>query len=153
MGVIKRFIDELAKHKLLVYFAILWGASMFFWSLYDLGYYVTNFEEAMDALPVLYNLLELGAGLFLVLFGLKLMQSNFLQALDAEKALLYFLLLWAGSLFFCGLYDIVDYGPYISEYPEDILAFIGALADFFGGAVLALFSWNLISKKEPETTQ
>ena len=152
MGFIKRFIEELAKHKLLVYFAVLWGASMFFWSLYDLGYYITSFEEATDAFPILYNLLELGAGLFLALFGIKMLQVNFLEAIDAKKALLYFMLLWAGSLFFCGLYDIVDYGPYIFEYPEDIIAFIAALADFFGGAVLALFSWNLISKKEPETT-
>jgi hypothetical protein len=153
MGVVKKFIDELAKHKLLIYFAILWGASMFFWSLYDIGYYVTNFSDAMDALPVLYNLMELGAGLFLALFGIKLLQVNFLKTLDNEKVLVYFLLLWAGSLFFSGLYDIVDFGPYIFECWEDILGFIGALADFFGGAVLALFTWNLLSKKEPDTTQ
>jgi hypothetical protein len=152
MRVVKNFIDEFAKHKLLIYFAILWGLSMFFWSLYDIGHYAFGYGETFLALPLLYNMLELIAGLFLAIFGIKLMKPNFLEAIDKEKVLLYFLILWAASFFFCGLANILDFGPWIFEYWEDFLAFLGALADFFAGAVLALFSWNLLSKKESNTT-
>ena len=150
MGVVRNFIEELAKHKLLIYFAILWGASMFFWSLYNIGRYVFGYGQTSIAL--LYNLLELAAGLFLAIFGVKLMQPNFLEAINKEKALLYFLILWAASFFFSGLNNMLEYGQYIPDYWENIPAFLGALGNFFAGAVLGLFSWNLLSKKEPNTT-
>ena len=106
MGVIKNFIDEFAKHKMLIYFAILWGISMVFWSLYNLNYYVGD----MEALPVIHNLLELGAGLLLAIFGIKLMQTNFLETMDKEKILVYFLILWAGAFFFTGIDGILYNG-------------------------------------------
>ena len=89
MGVVRNFIEELAKHKLLIYFAILWGASMFFWSLYRIGHYALGYGQAFLALSFLAYLLELVAGLFLAIFGIKLIQPNFLEAIDKEKALLY----------------------------------------------------------------
>ena len=62
-------------------------------------------------------------------------------------------MLWAAKFFLTGTYEITDFGPGMLEYPEYILAFLGAIIDFFAGAVLLLFSWNLLSKKEPEPTQ
>jgi hypothetical protein len=120
---------------------------MFFWSLYDIAYYV----DAMIVLPIIYNLLELGAGLFLAIFGIKLMKTNFLEAINTEKALVYFLILWAAKFFVTGIYDIIDFGPWLFEYLDYILAFLGAIADFFAGAVLGLFAWKLLN--EPSTTQ
>jgi len=153
MGIVKNFIDEFAKHKMLIYFAILWGTSMFFWSLYDIGHYAFGYGETFLALPFLYNLLKLIAGIFLAIFGIKLMKTNFLEAITTEKALLYFLILWAASFFFTGLYDILEFGPWIFEYWENLLAFLGAIANLFAGAVLALFAWNILNEKEPSTTQ
>jgi len=149
MGIIKKVIDELAKHKLLIYFVIIWGGSMIFWSLYELNYYVGE----MEILPILHYLLELGAGLFLAIFGLNLMNIKILGAMDKEKILVYFLMLWAGSFFFTGIHEILYNGQWMFEYFDHMLAFLGAVADFFAGAVLGLFAWNLLNEKEPNTTQ
>ena len=148
MGVTKNFIAEFAKHKMLIYFAILWGISMVFWSLYDLNYYVGE----MEALPVIHNLLELGAGLLLAIFGIKLMQTNFLETIDKEKILVYFLILWAGTFFFTGIHEILYNGQWMFEYFDHMLAFLGAVADLVAGAVLGLFAWNILNEKEPSTT-
>ena len=153
MDVLKKFIDELTKHKLLIYFVILWGASMFFWSLYDIGHYAFGYGETLMVLPLFYNLLEVIAGMFLVIFGIKFLKNHIIEVLTKEKTLLLFLLFWAAKFFFEGAYDIIDHGPWIFEYWECLLAFLGGLGGFFAGAVLALFSWNLFSKKEPDTTQ
>ena len=144
MGIVKKFIGELTKHNLLIYFAIFWGFSMFFWSLYDLIYYFSD----LNILPIIYNLLELGAGLFLALFGIKLIKTNFLEMINTEKALLYFLVLWAAKFFFTGIYDIIDFAPWMFENLDYIPAVFGALADFFSGIVLLIFAWNLLNEKE-----
>ena len=147
MRVVKRFVDELAKHQLLIYFVTLWGISMFFWSLY---YLIDDFTDLMDALWLLYNLAKLGAGGALTIFGIKLMRPDFITALDKYKMVIYFLLMWAVSFFFIGIYDMADHAPYMFEYWDCFLAFLGALAEFFAGIVLGLFSWNLL--KQPEQT-
>ena len=149
MGIIKNFIDEFSKHKMLIYFAILWGISMFFWSLYDLNYYVAE----MELLPVIRNLLALGAGILLAIFGIKLINTNFLETMDKEKILVYFLILWAGAFFFTGIHEILYNGEWMFEYPDHILAFLGAVADLFAGAVLGLFAWNILNEKEPIATK
>lgn len=150
MGNVNNFIVEFAKHKLLIYFALLWGLSMFFWSLYDTGHYAFGHAETFPVLPIVYNLLELFAGLFLAIFAIMLMKPNILGAVNKEKVFLYFLILWGASLFLSGLSDILRYGQWIFQYWDDSIGLLGAIADFLGGAVLALFSWNLLSKKEPK---
>jgi hypothetical protein len=147
MGIVKNFIDELAKHKLLVYFVILWGASFFLWTVYGIARWGFEITEALDVVDLLYHLSELFAGVLLVLIGLKLLNPNLLTTIKNERLLVYFLILWAASFFFCGIYDIVDYGPWILE-DWYAIAFLGALADFFAGVVLGLFSWNLLNEKE-----
>lgn len=147
MGIVKNFIEELAKHKLLVYFVTLWGASLFLWTVYGIVAY--RFETtALGVLDLLYHLSELFAGVLLVLFGLKLIYPNFLTKTKNERLLIYFLILWAASFFFIGLYNIVDFGPWIFNFDEDVIGFLSALADLFAGIVLALFSWNLLGEKE-----
>jgi hypothetical protein len=61
---------------------------------------------------------------------------------------LYFLILWAATFFFWGLYYIVDFGPSIFAPLENTIAFLGALAALFAGVALGLFSWKLLSKAE-----
>ena len=148
MGVTKNFIDEFAKHKMLIYFAILFGVSMFFWSIFDLIDHVGQ----MNILGIIHNLLNLGAGIFLTIFGIKFLNPNFLETMDKEKMLVYFLMLWAGSFFFLGLHKMVWNGQWMADYLDHILAFLSGAADFFAGAVLGLFAWNILNEKEPSTT-
>ena len=78
---------------------------------------------------------------------------NVLAAIKTEKLAIYFLLLWAGSFFFGGLYDIVDYGPWLFEYLNDWLAFLGGLASLFAGVALGLFSWKMLTAGEKQQSQ
>jgi hypothetical protein len=149
MGVVKNFTDELAKHTLLVYFVILWGGTMFFWSSCNLAY--GSYVDILDVVAILANLLELIAGILLVISGIKLMSTNFLAGINTEKTLVYFLILWAGSFIFWGIYDIFYYGPWVFRYLEDTLCFLGGLAAFFAGVVLGLFGWRLLAENEPPT--
>ena len=73
--------------------------------------------------------------------------------INTEKALLYFLILWAAKFFFTGIYDIIDFAPWMFEYLDYIPAVFGALADFFAGIVLLLFAWNLLNEKETNPTE
>jgi hypothetical protein len=65
-----------------------------------------------------------------------------------ERLLIYFLMLWASSFFFGGLYQIVSFGPSISRFIQDMIAFLSALAALFAGVVLGLFSWKLLNETE-----
>ena len=145
MGILKNFIDEIAKHKLLVYFVILWGVSLFLWTVYGIARWGFEITEALDVVDLLYHLSELFAGALLVVIGLKLMNPNLLTAVKNERLLVYFLILWAASFFFIGLYNIIDFGQWIFEDLYSI-AFLGALADFFAGVVLGLFSWKFLTE-------
>ena len=147
MGIIKNFIDELAKHKFLVYFVTLWGALLFLWNLYALIEWggVPSGIVILDGISHLSLLL---AGLILTLFGIKLSNTTFLEGIKNDKLLSYFLLVWAVSFLFLGLFLIADRGPYIFEDFEILLAFLAGLAAIFAGITLGLFSWNQL--KEPE---
>ena len=140
----KKIIDELAKHNLLIYFVILWGASMFLYSVSNLGTWGFGVEDLYDITWILGNLFDLAAGVFLMIFGIKLMKADFLDVIQTEKALVYFLMLWAGQFFFWGLSDLLYY--------EAIVGLLAALVHFFAGIILALFAWNLLNEKEPITT-
>ncbi len=148
MGILKNFIDELAKHKLLVYFVTLWGAMLFLWTVYGIVEYGFEPTDALDIIDILFHLSELFAGALLVLLGIKLMNANFLKAIKNERLLVYFLILWAASFIFMGLYDIIDFGPWIFEYVADAIAFLSGLAALFAGVVLGLFSWKFLTETQ-----
>jgi hypothetical protein len=148
MGIAKTFTDELAKHRLLVYFVTLWGAMLFLWTVYGIIEYGFEMTEALDVVDLLFHLSELFAGALLVLFGLKLMSPGLFKALKNERLLVYFLILWAASFFFMGLYDLVDFGPWIFQHAQDAIAFLSGLAALFAGIALALFSWKLLTATE-----
>ena len=144
MGSLKNIVDELAKHSLLVYFVIIWGASMFLYAVCNLGTWGFGVEDLYDVMWILGNLFDLGAGIFLMTFGLKLMKVTFLDVIQTEKALVYFLLLWAGQFIFWGLSDLL--------YSTGIICLLAALVHFFAGIILALFGWKLLNEKEQSPT-
>ena len=148
MGIAKNFTDEMAKHKWLVYFVTLWGAMLLLWTIYGMIEYGFEMTDALDILDLLFHLSELFAGALLVLFGLKLMVPSLLKTLKNERLLVYFLILWAASFFFMGLYDLVDFGPWILQYAQDAIAFLSGLAALFAGIALWLFSWKLLTEAE-----
>ena len=151
MGAIKNFVDELAKHKILVYFVTLWGAWLFLWTVY--GVVEWGFEtDLLGIIDLFFHLSELFGGLLLVLLGVKILNSNFLTGIKNDQVLIYFLLLWAASFFFGGLYVVIDHGPYIIEYGECFIAFLAGLAALFAGITLGLFSWKILNEPEQETT-
>ena len=147
MGIAKNFTDEMAKHKWLVYFVTLWGAMLFLWTVYGMIEYGFQMTDALDVLDLLFHLSELFAGALLMLFGVKLMAPSLLKTLKNERLLVYFLILWAASFFFMGLYDLVDFGPWILQYAQDAIAFLSGLAALFAGIALWLFSWKLLTEK------
>ena len=148
MGIAKSFTEELAKHKWLVYFVTLWGAMLFLWTVYGIIEYGFEMTDALGIVDLLFHLSELFAGALLVLFGLKLMSPSILKTLKNERLLVYFLILWAASFFFMGLYDLVDFGPWIFQYLQDAIAFLSGLAGLFAGIVLGLVSWKLLIEAE-----
>jgi len=152
MGVVKNFVDELAKHKMLVYFVTLLGAWLFlntvygFWEYWD---YLNT--DLLGIIDVFFHLSELFAGLLLMIVGIKLMNIKFLEGLKTDQLLTYFLLLWAASFFFGGLYYVIEHGPYIFEYGECFIAFLAGLAALFAGITLGLFSWKMLNEPKQET--
>ena len=150
MGVVKNFADELAKHKMLIYFVTLWGAWLFLNTVY--GFLEWGFHtDLLGIIDLFFHLSELFAGLLLVIVGIKLMNIKFLEGLKTDQLLTYFLLLWAASFFLGGLYYVIDHGPYIFEYGECFIAFLAGLAALFAGITLGLFSWNTLNEPEQKT--
>ncbi len=155
-GVVKDFVDGLAKHKLLVYFVTLWGAMLFLITLYGMiewgfaGFAITNASGVVD---LFFHLSELFAGAVLVTFGVKLLSTNFLKAIKNERLLVYFLILWAASFFFRGLWDLIYYGPYVVDDLANAIALLGGLAALFAGVVLGLFSWKMLREPESQTAR
>jgi len=139
MGSLKTIINELAKNKLLVFFIILWGASMLIYAIGNLGTYGLGVADFYDVLWILGNLFDLAAGIFLILFGIQLLSPNFLGALNVEKTLTYFLLLWAGQFFFWGLYDLLYY--------SGIVLLLAALVHFIAGIILAFAAFKLLPER------
>jgi hypothetical protein len=139
VGSLKTIIDWLAKHNTLVYFVILWGASMFLYAVANFVDWGFGVGDLYDVLWILANLFDLASGVFLMLFGIKLMNKDFLEGIAIEKILVYFLLLWAGQFFFWGLSDIIYF---------EALWTLAGLAHFIAGIILALFAWNLLNEKE-----
>ena len=150
MSIIKNFINELAKHKLLVYFVIFWGASLFIWTMYGMVEYGFEMRTSIElyVVDLLFHFSELFAGLLLLIFGIKLMNTNILSTVKNERLLIYFVILWAASFFFWGLWYMIDFAPAIFENLQNPIAFIGALVKLCAGAVLGLFSWSMLTESE-----
>lgn len=142
---LKKFIDELAKHTTLVYFLIFWGLSFILWSLCNLidpGF--GRVFNIFDLLWILAYLMELLAGIVLLIFGLRLMNVNILSGMTVSRLLVYFLILWGAQFVFWGLYDVLD----LSFLASDPLCYLGALAEFLAGVTLVIFAWSLMQKTE-----
>ncbi len=151
MGTVKTFVDELAKHKLLVYFVTLWGAMLFLITVYGFVQWGIDgfaFWGVSSVIDLLFHFSELFAGAILVLFGVKLLSTNFLKATKNELLLVYFLILWAATFFFRGLWDLVNYGPEVIAYPQVARALLGGLAALLAGVVLGLFSVKMLNEPE-----
>jgi hypothetical protein len=141
MGSLKTIIEEIAKRRFLVFFIIIWGASMILHAVCNLGTYGFGVEGIYDVLWILGNLFDLAAGVFLILFGIKLLNANFLGALTVEKTFIYFLLLWAGQFFFWGIYDLL--------FHEGIICILDALVYLIAGIVLAFAAWKMLNENGP----
>lgn len=148
MGIVKEFIRVIEKEKLVIYFMMLCAGAFFFWTVYRLAAYGFNAGSANAAFQIIANLAELGGGIMLGLFAVKLLRSDFVGSLSKEKLLPYFLLLWGISFFFWALSDFTHYGPYGIDSFENALAVLGTLFSLGVGVVLALFSWKLMSTKD-----
>ena len=151
MGVAKNIVDELAKHKLLVYFVTLWGATLFLNTVYGLtawgldGFYWVGTSAVVD---LFFHFSELLAGVILAILGVKLLSTGFLGTLRNERLLVYFLMLWAASFFFRGIWSFVYYGLDATFYPESTIALLGGLASLFAGIAMGLFGWKMLSEHE-----
>jgi hypothetical protein len=140
VGLLKNLIDDIAKLRFLVFFILLWSASMLLYAVCNLGSYGFGVQDFYDVLWIIANLFDLAAGIFLILFGIQLLNRSFLAGLQIEKTLVYFLLFWAGQFFFWGLYDLLYY--------EGIICILAALVQTIAGIVLALLVWMVLTEKE-----
>ena len=151
MTAVKNFVDELAKHKLLVYFVTLWGATLFLDTVYGFtawgldGFYWVGTSAVVD---LFFHFSELFAGVILVILGVKLLKPHFLETLKNEKMIVYFLILWAASFFFRGIWSFVYYGLDVTFYSETTIALLGGLASLFAGITMGLFGWKMLSEHE-----
>jgi hypothetical protein len=148
---LKGFLDGLAQQKYLVYFMLAWAGTFFFWAISgtinEINYinngYDTNIGYmASSVVYILSKLLDLGAGIVLAIVSLKLLIPNFIAGLKRELMVVYFLLLWAGAMFFDSLSSIIwDTQAGVG------IGFLGTLCELAAGGVLALFAWNLLKSK------
>jgi hypothetical protein len=151
MIAVRNFVDELAKHKLLVYFVTFWGATLFLDNVYGLtawgldGFPWVGTSAVVD---IFFHLSELFAGLILAILGMKLLSTGFLETLRNERLLVYFLMLWAASFFFRGIWSFVYYGLDVTFYPESTIALLSNLASLIAGVAMGLFGWKLLSEKD-----
>ena len=154
MGDLKNFVDGLAKHRMLVYFVILWGATLFLNEVYALtawgldGFYWVGTSAVVD---MFFHFSELFAGVILAILGVKLLSTGFLETLRNEKLLVYFLMLWAASFFFRGLWSFVYYGLDATFHPESTITLLGSLASLFAGVTMGLFGWKMLTKPGQQT--
>jgi hypothetical protein len=145
---IKGFLDGLSQEKYLVYFLLAWAGTFFFWSissiLSEINYISVGYDQniASSIVYLLAKLCGLGAGIVLAIVSLKLLIPNFMTGLKRELMVVYFLLLWAGSLFLGAISDILwdithSFG----------IGSVGDLCALGAGAVLALIAWKLLQSK------
>lgn len=89
-----------------------------------------------DLLRILAYLMELLAGIVLLIFGLRLFGVNLLSGMAVSRFLVYFLILWGASFVFWDLYDVLD----LSFLASDPLCYLGGLADLFAGIMRVIFA-------------
>ena len=156
------FLPSVSKKKLLVIFLVLWAAALFFWGLSNVMRYSNDaleltedpyideegFTGAITAIGILYGLADMGAGIVLALLGTKLWGKDMPLSSTKTKLLAVFLLFWAASFFFAGLYDILDWGPIAGEDAEAALVTIAGLMELAAAAVLAMLGLKAWGQKE-----
>ena len=152
---IENFVDELAKHRLLVYFITLWGAVLFLWTAYGMIEYGFEVRRSIElsVTDFFFHSSELIGGALLMVLGVKLLNPNFLRAVKTERLIVYFLLLWAASFFFWGLWGIIDFGPRFFVNVQNTIALLSALSSLFAGVALGLFSCKMLRKTEEQQAQ
>ena len=133
MGLVKDFVEILAKEKWVVYLFLLWGGARFFWGL-------DGILASLDWSYSIANILYLGTGVVLALFALKLLKSGFLGGLSKESLFAVFLLLWGGASFFFAVHGIIGR----SEISAGLIA---ALFYLLSGVVLLLLGFRLIQSR------
>jgi len=134
MGLVKDFVEILAREKWAVYLFLLWGGARFFWGL-------DGILASSEWSYLIANIFYLGTGVFLVLFAWKLLRSSFLGALSRERTFAVFLLLWGGSSFFFAVHDLI----WRSEITAGLIA---ALFYLLSGVVLLLLGFKLFQSKD-----
>ena len=160
----ENFLSSLSKEKLLAFFLILWAVSFFFWGLsttIDYGYWAAK-GYTEDAGSTLSGVFQMGAGIVLALLGVKLLKNNFLKSVSRNKLLVIFLLLWAATMFFWGISNVMRYSndafeatenPYVDEEgftgAITIIGIFYGLADMGAGILLALLATKLWGKNLP----
>jgi hypothetical protein len=97
---------------------------------------------------ILAGLADFATGIVLALLGAKLYSKNFIASLTRNKVLAIFLLLWAASFFFWGLYDITDWAKFAAESAEAALVTIAGLFELAAAAILAMLGWKTWAQKE-----
>jgi len=141
---LKGFLDGIAQEKYLVYFLLGWAGVFFFWAITSMYYRATYFEGAYDGIMIFAKLFDLGAGLTLAFVALKMLMPNFLAGIKREALACYFLLLWAGSLFFSAIADFAWYAQNGFGAAIDVVDILGTLSSLAAGAALALVGWKLL---------
>jgi hypothetical protein len=156
------FISSVSRNKLLVIFLVLWAGTLFFWGLSNVMRYGNDvlevyedpyideegFTGAISVVGILYGLADMGAGIVLALLATKLWGKNLPVSSTKTKLLAVFLLFWAASFFFAGLYDILDWAPIATEYAEAALTTIAGLMELAAAAMLAMLGIKTWSQKE-----
>ena len=119
----------MSRNKLLAIFLILWAATLFVWGLSNIMRYPSDLSELstgedrywIGLLGTLAGLADLATGVVLALLATKLWGTNLVASLTRNKLLAIFLILWAASFFFWGLYDITDWAEYAAESAEALV--------------------------------
>ncbi len=156
------FLPSVSKKKLLVIFLVLWAATLFFWGLSNVMRYSNDalelsedpyvdeegFTGAITIIGILYGLADMGAGIVLALLGTKLWGKEIHLSSSKTKLLALFLLFWAASFFFAGLYDIFDWGPIAGENAEAALVTIAGLMELAAATALAMLGMKTWGHKE-----
>ncbi len=152
------FLKSVTKNKLLAFFLILWAASMFFWGISNVMRYSTELADLTSEdegywnylLGIPAGLADLAAGVVLALLGTKLYNEKFVVSVARNKVIALFLILWAASFFFWGLYDIADWWEFASESAEAAIAAISGFFEVVAAILLAMLGLKIWGQKEKE---
>jgi len=156
------FLSKVSRNKLLVIFLLLWAGTLFFWGLSNVMRYSNDmfdvyenpyvdeegFTGAITIIGVLYGLADMGVGILLALLATKLWGKNLPVSSTKTKLLAVFMMFWAASFFFAGLYDILDWAPVATESAEAVFVTIAGLMELAAASMLMLLGYKIWGQKE-----